>query len=293
MSGPSPPNAPRQAFVNKFTNVAHQVAILQRPGPRYFSRRTMPPAAPPPPCHRIGRQCLALPVTLRVSNDLASASDGDHEATWLLGHTERISFGPLRRHRDQLFCRATLQVPCKYLSADGETARCEAHGFRGRLARSRPRRQRRQLPGDRFLIVERGRLMERPLPIPPATGRRLAVLNHNPCATAPCETSDHTRGAACCRDLMVEIMCDRRWTRQELLIRSRQPPYLCKVTRPSDEALEAEMISACSYLGADGVACTLHGRRRADGRQAKPTLCHRWPRPTKEETLHRGCVFAR
>ena len=37
------------------------------------------------------------------------------------------------------------------------------------------------------------------------------------------------------------------------------------------------MISACGYLGDDGVACTLHGRKRADGRPAKPDLCIEWP----------------
>jgi hypothetical protein len=87
-------------------------------------------------------------------------------------------------------------------------------------------------------------------------------------------------------------MCDREWTRQEALVRSRKSPYLCKVTRERDESLEAEMISACGYLGDDGVACTLHGRRRPDGRPAKPDLCRRWPHPTESEILHTGCVFA-
>lgn len=87
-------------------------------------------------------------------------------------------------------------------------------------------------------------------------------------------------------------MCDRGWTRQELLVRSRQSPYLCKVTRSRDDSLEAEMISACGYLDDAGVACTLHGRSRADGRKAKPALCHRWPNPTESEILHVGCVFA-
>jgi hypothetical protein len=100
-------------------------------------------------------------------------------------------------------------------------------------------------------------------------------------------------GAACCRDLQVEIMCDRSWIRQELLVRSRKRPFLCKVERETDESLEVEVISACGYLGDDGVACTLHGRQRPDGRQAKPDLCRRWPVPTLDETLHRGCVFAK
>ena len=56
-------------------------------------------------------------------------------------------------------------------------------------------------------------------------------------------------------------------------------------------ALEcAEMISACGYLADDGVACSLHGRVRSDGRPAKPDLCSEWP--PKDKGLHPGCVFA-
>lgn len=252
----------------------------------------MAKAPAPPPCRALGSQCRSVRVTLRVSADLDSLRDGDHEATWLLGHTERITFGSLWRHRDDLFCRATLHVPCKHLEESGGQAHCTAHGFRGHLPAATAARQRRQRGADRFLVVERGRLVERTLTHPAPAKRALTVLSHNPCAEAPCQTSDHTRGAACCRDLQIEIMCDRRWTRHELLIRSRQSPYLCKVVRENDQAVDAEMISACGYLGEDGIACTLHGRRRPDGRKAKPDLCHRWPKPSKDETLHRGCVFA-
>ena len=58
-----------------------------------------------------------------------------------------------------------------------------------------------------------------------------------------------------------------------------------------DFSIEAEMISACGYLGEDGVACSLHGRHRADGRTAKPDLCFEWP--PKGQGLHPGCVFSR
>lgn len=252
----------------------------------------MAKAPSPPPCRALGRQCQSLQVTLRVSADLAKATDGDHEATWLLGHTERISFGPLWRHREDLYCRATLHVPCKHLEQGPAGTSCRAHGFRGAVPAGSHRRQQRQVGRDRFRVVERGKMVERTIPLPAPTRRALAVLGDNPCAEAPCQTADHTRGAACCRDLQIEIMCDRSWTRQELLVRSRQAPYLCKVVRENDQALDAEMISACGYLGEDGVACTLHGRKRADGRQAKPDLCHRWPKPSKDETLHTGCVFA-
>jgi hypothetical protein len=128
---------------------------------------------------------------------------------------------------------------------------------------------------------------------PPA--RSLPVLEggasvaENPCATAPCRTADNTRKAACCRDLQVEIMCTRAQRRLEALVRSRRSPYLCKIDRAGDFSLEVEMISACGYLGADGVACSLHGRHRGDGRTAKPDLCFEWP--PKNRGLHPGCVF--
>lgn len=253
----------------------------------------MPSAPPPPPCRALGPHCRRLKVVLRVSNDLESPTEGDHEATWLLGHTERITFGRLWRHRDDLFADATLHVPCKHLQEAGSMATCRAHGFMGPRPGDTARRQQRRLGADRFELVERGRLVTRTIPPPRASSRSLSVLSHNPCAEAPCQTSDHRRGAACCRDLQIEIMCHRSWRAQELLIRARKSPFLCKVTRSSDEAVDAEMISACSYLGDDGVACTLHGRYRADGRKAKPDLCHRWPKPSKDETLHVGCVFAK
>ena len=129
-------------------------------------------------------------------------------------------------------------------------------------------------------------------PLPP---RSLPVLSHgsggdNPCATAPCRTADNTRKAACCRDLQVEIMCTRAQRRLEALVRSRRSPYLCKIERGGDYSLEVEMISACGYLEADGVSCSLHGRHRPDGRTAKPDLCFEWP--PKNRGLHPGCIFA-
>ena len=139
------------------------------------------------------------------------------------------------------------------------------------------------------------KLVNRQFPPPPppvATGRPLPVLSvssANPCEGAPCETSDHTRGAACCRDLQVEIMCTRKQLFLEALIRHRKSPYLCKVGREGDFSIDAEMISACGFIEAGGVACTLHGRNRADGRTAKPDLCFEWP--PKDKGLHPGCVF--
>ena len=253
----------------------------------------MPFAPAPPPCKGLGSQCHELRVTLRVSSEIRHVTRTDHEATWLLGHTQRISFGKLWAHEGDLFVRATIHVPCKHLEQDDGRSHCRAHGFTGRLPDpGMVSRQPRRLGGDRFRLVEHARLADLSLPAPAPRRRSLAVLNDNPCATAPCRTADHTRGAACCRDLQVEIMCDEADRRRELLIRSRKPPYLCKVTRESEESIEAEIISACDYLGEDGISCTLHGRLRPDGRQAKPDLCRRWPKPTLEETLHPGCVFA-
>ena len=75
----------------------------------------------------------------------------------------------------------------------------------------------------------------------------------------------------------------------EALVRSRRSPYLCKIERGGDFSLDVEMISACGYLEEDGVACSLHGRARPDGRPAKPDLCTEWP--PKNRGLHPGCVF--
>jgi hypothetical protein len=111
----------------------------------------------------------------------------------------------------------------------------------------------------------------------------------NPCSIAPCTTADHTRGSACCRDLQVEILCPRSNTALEALVRSRLSPYLCKVTREAEDALEAEVISACGFLDQEGLNCTLHGRQRPDGRPAKPELCSDWPDHGKG--LHPGCIF--
>jgi hypothetical protein len=248
-----------------------------------------------PPCKRLGPQCRGLPVTLRVGTFEDGPTSLDHEATWLLGHTRQISFGELWEDEGDLYVDAVLHVGCRFLQPEGpgrQSARCSLHGFRGPLPRG-PRRieQPRRLGGSRFRIVEDARYMVRTLP-PEAVpgGRSLPVLaGPNPCATAPCRTAEHTRGAACCRDLQVEIMCTREQAFLEALVRSRRSPYLCKIERPGDHSLEVEMISACAYLGEDGIACSLHGRRRADGRPAKPDLCSEWP--PKNKGLHPGCVF--
>ncbi|HET7471071.1 MAG TPA: hypothetical protein VFJ81_15415 [Gemmatimonadales bacterium] len=244
-----------------------------------------------PPCRSLGTQCRSLPVTLRIGELEEGLESLDHEATWLLGHTAQIDFHELWEGEGDLYVEAVLHVPCRYLEQAGETAQCRAHGFTGRPPAA-PRREPQplQLGGDRFVVVSECANGIQRLPHPP---RSLPVLEatagENPCATAPCRTADHTRKAACCRDLQIEIMCTRRQQRLEALVRSRRSPYLCKIERAGDYSLEVEMISACGYLQADGVSCSLHGRQRPDGRTAKPDLCFEWP--PKNQGLHPGCIF--
>ncbi|HET9725540.1 MAG TPA: hypothetical protein VFP28_01410 [Gemmatimonadales bacterium] len=244
-----------------------------------------------PPCRSLGTQCRSLRVTLRIGELEEGPESLDHEATWLLGHTEQIDFLELWEGEGDLYVEAVLHVPCRYLHQEGDLARCRAHGFAG-PAPKEPRREPQplQLGGDRFVVVSECRNAVQRLPYP---ARSLPVLDRspaeNPCASAPCRTADNTRKAACCRDLQIEIMCNRTQHRLEALVRSRRSPYLCKIERPGDYSLEVEMISACGYLQADGVSCSLHGRHRADGRTAKPDLCFEWP--PKDRGLHPGCVF--
>jgi hypothetical protein len=246
-----------------------------------------------PPCRSLGVQCKSLRVTLRVGELEEGPTSLDHEATWLLGHTQHIDFLELWEGEGDLYVEAILHVPCKFLRQQGGRARCVAHGFEGpapRGARRQP--QPLQLGHDRFVVVEECRNAVRTLPPPPRSLPVLATHGQsaeNPCASAPCRTADNRRKAACCRDLQVEIMCTRAQRRLEALVRSRQSPYLCKIEREGEYSLEVEMISACGYLEADGVACSLHGRHRADGRTAKPDLCFEWP--PKNRGLHPGCVF--
>ncbi len=244
-----------------------------------------------PPCRKLGSQCHALRVTLRVGSLEEGTASLDHEATWLLGHTQQITFGKPWSGEGDLYVEAILHVPCRYLSEEGGAAGCRFYGYSG-VAPRRPLRavQPRRLGGQRFRVVDAQRMVTRSLPEAPAPARALPVLDSaNPCAVAPCRTADNKRTAACCRDLQVEIMCTKAERRLEALVRSRRSPYLCKVERGGDFSLDVEMISACGYLGDDGVACSLHGRLRADGRPAKPDLCTEWP--PKNRGLHPGCIF--
>ena len=46
--------------------------------------------SPVPSCRSLGAQCKSLRVTLRIGELEEGATSLDHEATWLLCHTERI-----------------------------------------------------------------------------------------------------------------------------------------------------------------------------------------------------------
>ena len=241
----------------------------------------------PPPCKSLGRQCRYLDVTLRIGKLEDGPESLDHEATWLLGHTDRMDFGRLHVRKGELLVDTRLHVPCKHFKEEDGRAHCRAHGFKGKSP-ARPRRpaQPRQLGGNRFRLVDHRRLVARPA-VDVKAG--LPVVGTNPCLGAPCKTAEHTRAAACCRDLQVEIMCTPEETRLEALVYARQSPYLCKTERNEEDSIESEMISACGYLGEDGVACSLHGRLREDGRPAKPDLCSTWPEGG--DLMHPGCVF--
>jgi hypothetical protein len=225
-------------------------------------------------------------VTLRVA---AIEGDEDHDGTWLLGHTERIAFGQTFERDGELWCNASIHVPCRYLEDTGAAVTCMAHGFAGRLAPVRHTPAPRRLARDRFAIVDDGKLVARKLDPPPVPRRALPIAaTTNPCADARCRTSDNKVGDACCRDIQVDICCTKKQTKLEALIRSRKAPYLCKVEREEDHAVVVEIISACGFLR-EGGGCDLHGRERADGRPAKPVMCSHWP--GKRTGLHGGCAF--
>lgn len=245
-----------------------------------------------PACTGLGAQCQSLKVTLRVAVIEGGLESTDHEATWLLGHTERLTFGDVWSDGRHLYAHAEMAVPCKHLRADATGSRCATHGFRGdplpapESAPSQPRK----LGGDRFRLMAGGAQADLECLPPP---RALPVVEMdagaNPCAGAPCRTADNRKGSACCRDLQVEILCRAGDAELERLIRNRKSPYLCKIDREAPDSLTAELISACGYLESAAGSCTLHGRNRPDGRTAKPDLCFDWP--PKGKGVHPGCVF--
>lgn len=257
--------------------------------PRLAAREGEVFLAPIPTCTALGSQCRGLSVTLRVGGLQDGVASLDDEATWLLGHTQNITFGRVWREEQSLFTEATLHVPCRHLREDGEQATCAALGHRG-PAPFEPVRvpARRRTSADQFEVVDGLALTTLTLPAASPPAGLPIYAGENPCLAAPCRTADNVRGAACCRDLQLGIRCDKGDVALEALVRARRPPYLCKVDRESDRYLGVEMISACAYLNDDGRNCSLHDRVRPDGRPAKPELCYDWP---DGEVYHGGCVF--
>jgi hypothetical protein len=274
----------------------------------------------------MGRQCRELDVTLRIA-ELTDDSPTlqDAAATWLLGHTERMTFGKPYVEGDALLVDATVHVGCRYLvDSAGETAlaagsehgrtgvdggaresgragesrqfRCAAHGFTGPMPASsqngRPAVRRNR--GDTFRVVYRGSERWLALPLTRKAQRRrvraLPVLENNPCVGAPCRTADNTRGAACCRDLTLDVVVPEGDVATEQLLRSRKSPYLCKVDRADEAIVECEVISACGYLDPeDGISCVLHDRLLPNHQLAKPSICREWPDLGEDEVGHPGC----
>ena len=245
----------------------------------------------------MGPQCRALRVTASVA-DLTEddAQFRDAIGTWLLGHTERIDFGTPRVVGNRVVVNATLHTPCRYLATDARGARCTAHGF----AQTTPRRPWRtatsRRPASGFAhqdgtvtLVHEGRVQAVPLSPRPAPPLALPTLQVNPCAGAQCRTADNRRGAACCRDLTLDVILPAWDTDAEALLAARQAPYVCKVTRVSEYIVECEVISACGYLEADGESCSLHDRVRPGGAPAKPSVCSEWPDLDPGDTAHPGC----
>lgn len=242
----------------------------------------------PPPCQAVGPQCRSLEVTICVARlDPTDPASGDHEATWLFGHTERIQFGALVVRQNELVAGARIDVPCRHAAIKGGTVHCRAHGFSGAVSEPLKAGQGHWTAPDEALMAENGRI--KPVHVSkPVTGPKDLPVFDNPCETARCRTADNTVGAACCRDLQLTVMCrtDERWL--EALIRNRKSPYICKIERESADAMGFEAISACGFLNERRV-CGLHGLERPDGRSAKPDLCFDWP--DGDDHYHPGCAF--
>ena len=220
----------------------------------------------------------------------------DAAATWLQGHTEHITFGAPYVEGDELLVDATVHVACKHLrSANGTTrSTCAVYGFEGRTPQSSQDMETGPTfdrGGERYRIFHKRRNRVLPLPLKRAARRSLPVKNANPCATAPCRTADNKRGAACCRDLTLDVVLTESETEMDALLRSRKSPYLCKVSRENETTVECEVISACGYLDDDGISCVLHDRLLPNGRNAKPSICYEWPDLGPDDTGHPGCVF--
>jgi hypothetical protein len=253
----------------------------------------------PPPCMSVGRQCRELDLTLRIA-ELTEDGPEFHDgiATWLLGHVERITFGKPYTSGTRLLVDVTMRVPCKYLKNEGSRGTpadnrapvtCTAHGMRGRLPATSQPEQTAFRTARGITIVQDLKVQAVAVSAPVARRPLPTVQTENPCAGAPCRTGDNKRGAACCRDLTIEVVSPQEDLEAESLLRSRQSPYLCKVNRTDEDLVECEVISACGHLEADNLSCELHGLVRPGGAPAKPSICSEWPSTDPDSVYHPGC----
>jgi hypothetical protein len=271
-----------------------------------------------PNCASLGNQCREVKVTIRVSDvESETRTLQDASMTWITGHTERITFGEPYVVDTDLRVDAKIHVPCRYLRAEdgsrairpdgrrgkgmsgkGVKAVCSAHGYCGKLPKSS--RKPGQVPqvnlgNGLFSVIFKKKRRELELRLKRAAKKKkkkkqLPVLqSDNPCIGAPCITGDGKRGAACCRDLQLELYLPKKRRKKEALLRARRSPYLCKVKREDKDTVGCEVISACGYLEDDGIHCVLHDRILPNGRRAKPSLCYEWPELGPDETGHTGC----
>lgn len=253
-----------------------------------------------PACTKLRRTCRELDVTIAIS-DLASDSPGEQDAaaTWELGHDQRVTFGTPYKRSGELRVDATIHVPCKYLKAAAasngtENATCTAYGFTGPMPESTQPAERMTLlnsDGDCVLVHESVQQQIKINPKKVKKGALPVIQPDNPCQTAQCRTADNRIGAACCRDLKLELFLPKKRQNLELLLRTRRSPLVCKVKREDSDTVECEVISACGYLGADDRSCVLHDMVRPNGKSAKPQLCYDWPELEEDEAAHPGCVL--
>lgn len=249
----------------------------------------MKPAVPD--CRSLGSHCRALHVQLRVAE--LTEDDGpfrDAIGTWLMGHTENMDFGTPRVAGNRVVVDTTIHAECRYLQSDGSAFRCLAHGFRGAVPDVRRPAEKPFVAADGTVtLMQDDRVQALTLGSRAKPSRALPTLDANPCAGAPCRTADNAEGAACCRDLTLEVIIPAWDIEAETLLETRQPPYVCKTERVSEDIVECEVISACGYLEADGVGCGLHDRVRPDGSPAKPSICSDWPDLDEDCDWHPGC----
>ncbi len=250
---------------------------------------------------------------MRISDvESESRTVQDASVTWITGHVERMTFKKAYVVGTEVRADAVVHVPCRHLKTEsgrpavrpdgtptaelqqpGKKVVCAGHGFRGRLPKSK--RKSRTPPPLRtddgaFSLYYKLKKRKLKLEMKHEPRAALPVLNsHNPCVGAPCITGDNVRGAACCRDLQLELYLPKKRRKKEALLRSRRAPYLCKVERDGKSTVSCEVISACGYLADDGVHCSLHDRVLPNGKRAKPKLCYEWPELGPDETGHTGC----